>query len=141
MSCNNPQTVTQTIICAKACTVKFNEEPVAKFFYEDFILSDDSQYFDKGSVAQRQVRWQIYTGDYLVYDFGFGNYFEEIPELTNGSVYSVLSLGLQNQDMLDFITSLPDTLIPDETKFTIYIEVKDNTGIKSTNLSNKYCFS
>lgn len=141
MSCNNPQIIEERIICAKICQEKFNDNPIASFSFENFVLSDDSQYFDTGGFDNREVKWSLYSDEYLIYDFGYGKYYDSVSELSNGSTYSRLILGDLNVDMIGFVESLPNTIVPDDTKFTLYIEVKDNTGISSTNISNKYCFT
>ena len=141
MSCNTPQIIEERIICAVVCTDKFNETPVSAFKFEDFVLFDNSQFFDKGNISFRQVRWSLYTEGFLIYDFGFGGYLDVVPELANGSTYSEFDLGNKNTDILAYIESLPNTIVPKGTKFTLYIDVKDNTGIESQNISNKYCFT
>jgi hypothetical protein len=141
MSCNTPQVIEERILCAKICTEKFNDTPESMFRFEDFVLYDDSQYFDSGDISFRQVKWRLYTEDYLIYEFGFGDYYDIIQELSNGSTYSEFNLGNKNEDILAFIESLPNTIVPNGTKFTIYIDIKDNTGIESQNISNKYCFT
>lgn len=141
MNCNSIVTVTDTLICAKACTVKFNEQPLAVLGFTGTTLSDESEYFDKGDISGRQVRWTIYIGDYLFYDFGYNGYFDVVPELANGSIYSTLDLGISNADILAFIEGQQNVIVPEGTKFTMFIEVEDNTGIVSDNVSNKYCFS
>ena len=123
------------------CTDKFNDTPISEFKFDNFVLVDDSKYFDTGDISFRQLRWRLYTEGYFIYDFGFGEYYNSIPELTNGSTYGELNLGSMNADILAFIESLPNTIVPNGTQFTIYIDVKDNTGIESQNISNKYCFT
>lgn len=141
MSCNDPQEIQETILCAKICTVKFNDNPIAKFSYDGFILSDDSEYFDTGDVSLREVRWSVYSDGSLIYDFEFGGYFDVIPELSNSSIYKSLILGDKNVDILTFIESLPNTIVPVGTKFIIYVDIRDTMGIENNNISNKYCFT
>lgn len=141
MSCNTPEQIEERILCAKICKEKFNDNPIASFEYDNFILSDSSTYFDNGNVPNRQVRWRIYTEGFLVYEFGFGNYNDNIVELGNGSTYGELILGNKNVDILAFIESQPSTIVLKGTKFTTYIDVKDDSGIESQNISNKYCFT
>lgn len=141
INCNTPLVVKERIICSEICAVKFNDNPVAKFSFDNFVISDDSEYFDGVSASDRQVKWAIYSGGDLVYNFGFGDYFDSVPELSNGSIYSQLILGDGNTDILAFVESLPSTAVPAGTKLTIYIEVKDDTNIQSENISNKYCFT
>ena len=141
ITCNTPIEIEERILCAKICTERFNDNPIARFRFSDFVLIDDSTYFDKGDVSFRQIRWRIYVDDSLIYDFDFGGYFDTVPELSNGSIYSELDLGNKNTDILAFIESLPNTIVPNGTKFTIYVDVRDNMGIENENLSNKYCFT
>lgn len=141
MSCNNPQTITERIICAKTCTEKMNDSPIAKLSFSGTTVYDSSQYFDSGNVSQRQIRWKIYTEEILVYEFGYNDYNLVIPELGNGSTYGLLNLGLNNQDILTFLQSLPNTIIPNDTEFKIYIDVADSTDVISQNISNVFIFT
>jgi hypothetical protein len=141
MSCNTPQIVEERIICAKICTEKFNDTPISEFKFENYVLYDNSEYFDNGDISYRQIRWRLYIEDFLILDFGYGGYLENIVELGNGSTFSELKLGIKNTDILAYIESLPNTIVPVGTKFTLYLDVKDNTGIESQNISNKYCFT
>lgn len=141
MSCNTPVIITEKIVCAKTCTNKFNETPIAKFEFSGYTLNDDSDYFDSGNVSTREVRWTIYCDGFLIYDFDYGYYLDGIPELSNGSTYNSLIMGELNIDVISFLETLPNTIIPVGTKFTLYLDVKDNTGVISQNISNKYCFN
>ena len=141
MSCNSPQTIETNISCAKFCTTKFNDAPIAELTYNSYVLSDSSVYYDINSIADRQVRWSLYVEDTLIYDFGFNYYYNTITELSNGSTYDELNLGVQNGDIKTFIETLPNTIIPTNTTFVIFIDVKDDTGIENTNISNKYYFT
>jgi hypothetical protein len=140
-TCNTPQVITETILCAKTCTVKWNDAPVAKFSFDNYVISDDSQYFDSENLSQRQMRWALYCGDALIYEFGFGNHSDSITELSNGSTYSQMNLGLNNIDILNFVESIPSTIVPLKTKFRLYLDVKDDSGIESENISNVYYFT
>jgi hypothetical protein len=62
-------TVTDTIICAKACYQKFNDSPLAKFSFNDYVLVDDSTYYDSNLISLREIRWKVFVGDYFFYDF------------------------------------------------------------------------
>jgi hypothetical protein len=66
-------TVTDRIICAKVCYEQFNDNPVAKFLFSDYVLLDDSTYYDDDIIASREIRWKVYIGDYFFYDFGWNN--------------------------------------------------------------------
>ena len=61
-------------------------------FFDTFLLIDVSTYYDNGDDTNRLIKWEIYVGEYLVYDFGYGLYNDPISELANGSIYSVLNL-------------------------------------------------
>lgn len=141
MSCNNPIIIEEKIVCAVTCATKFNQNPNAKFRFLNFVLYDDSEYFDTSNESNRQIRWLLYVGDTLIYDFGFGNYFDEIPEFSNGSTYNEFNMGIYNTDMLAFLQSLPNTIVSSDITLTLLMDVKDSTGIQNTNLSNKYNFT
>lgn len=141
MSCNISQIVTERIVCAKTCTVRFNDVPVAILGFTGTTLSNESEYYDGGVTTSREVRWTIYVDNFLIYDFGYGNYGDNVAELGNGSIYNEMNLGVNNQDILAFIESLPNTIVPEGTKFTMYLDVTDNTGVMSVNESNIFTFS
>src|SRR5574343_1190707 len=138
MSCKTPQTITQTILCAKVCYKKMTN-PTAKMLFNSWSLNDDSTYFDDNS--NRQAAWFIYTENMLFKEIEYGGINDIIPDMTNGSTYGSLILGLNNSDILSYLESIPNTQIPSGTKFTIFIEVKDSNGLLNENLSNKYVFT
>lgn len=140
MSCNNQPTITETIICAKACTVRLNDSPTAKLSYSGSTLSDDSTYFD-GNATGRLIRWKVYTSSYFFYDFGWNLQTDIVPELSNGSSYEQMDLGVNNSTILTYFESLPNTIIPNGTQFEILMDVKDSMGVENTNESNKYKFT
>jgi len=139
MRCKNI-TIIDTIICAKACTYKFNESPVAKFSFENYVLSDDSTYFDGDLSSLRQINWKVYVDEYLVYDFGWNFIHDIVIPLGNGSTYGQLNLGILNQDILSMLEALPSTIIAEGTVLDIFLDVKDDSGIMNQNISNKYKF-
>ena len=139
MSCNRELIITNRILCAKACTTPLNELPIAALAFSGTTLYDNSTYFD--SYVNHYIRWVVYNEDTLIYDFDFNNSEDFVLELSNGSTYKQMNLGVSNGDILSFLESLPNTIIPIGTKFTIYIEVSDSTGLINNNISNKYCFS
>jgi hypothetical protein len=140
MSCNRQPEITENIICAKVCYIKFNDEPFARLSFEDFKLTNISEFFDS-QTNLRKARWKLYIGTQLLYTFGWGNLTDVIPELSNGSTYNELVLGLNNSDIIAFISSFPSTIIPLGMKFSISLEVKDSMGIQNLNNSNKYFFT
>lgn len=135
-----PQTSSEYVItCARVCS-KLNQAPIADMQFDEYLLIDVSTYFDNGVDTNRQVRWEIYVGEYLIYDFGYGFYNDAIPELGNGSMYSILNLGLENEDIINFLETLPSTIITPDIKFTVKMTVKDNTGVESENSITTYNF-
>ena len=141
MSCNTPITVVERIICARLCTERFNDTPVAVLNFSGITLSDDSLYYDSGVTASREIRWGVYVGNTLIYDFGFNGANDTITELGNGSTYGSIDMGVNNQDMIYFLDNLPNTIIPIGTTFSMYIEVRDDTGVMSQNISNVFMFT
>ena len=137
--CTQP-IVNDKIICAKVCYQQFNDNPLAKFLFNDYVLSDDSTYYDNGIDSLREVRWKVYVGNYFFYDFGWNNVNDIVLVLGNGSTYGQLDLGFQNQDIIALFESLPSTQVPVGTKFCIQLDVRDNSGVESNNISNTYCF-
>jgi hypothetical protein len=140
MRCKNI-TITETIVCAKTCFQKMNESPVAKFSFENYVLSDDSTYFDDGNIVSREIRWKVYVDNYFFYDFGWHAQDEVVVPLANGSTYGELNLGLLNQDIFTLLSAEPSTIIPVGTKLSIQLDVKDSMGVESQNISNTYCFT
>lgn len=137
------QTTTETtyrVICATICEKK-NDAPIALYMFENYLLVDMSEYFDDQNDTNRQVKWEIYVDDFLVYDFGFGNYNDPITELSNGSIYSVLNLGNENEEIIDFLESLPTTFITNDVTLEVRMTVKDNTGVQSENFYTSYKFN
>lgn len=133
--------IDEKIICAKVCFNRFNAAPLARFSFSDFILSDNSTYFDDGNTSQRQIRWKVYVGSYFFYDFGWNNFSDIVPGYPVFTTYEDLNLGINNTYILSFLNSLGSTIIPIGTKLCIRLDVKDSSGIESTNISNTYCFT
>ncbi len=133
-------TVTDRIICAKVCYEQFNDNPVAKFLFSDYVLLDDSTYYDDNILGSRESRWKVFIGDYFFYDFGWNNINDSVIALGNGSTYGQLILGFQNQDIIALFESLPSTQVPVGTKFCMQLDVRDDSGVESNNISNTYCF-
>lgn len=139
MNCNTPQTITEKILCAKVCYNKITY-PVAKLLFKDWVLFDDSTYYD-GDITNRQIGWLVYVNDVLYKEIGYGLSNEIIPFFGNGSTYGNIFLGVNNQDFYNYIESFPNTQIPIGTKFTIFIQVIDSNGYSNQNISNKYTFT
>lgn len=137
--CTQP-IVTDKIICAKVCYQQFNDNPLAKFSFSNYVLSDDSTYYDDNLISLREIRWKVYVGNYFFYDFGWNNVNDIVLALGNGSTYGQLDLGFQNQDIIALFESLPSTQVPVGTKFCIQLDVRDDSGVESNNISNTYCF-
>jgi hypothetical protein len=133
--------ITERVICAKACTKRFNDTPLAKFSFSDFILSDDSLYYDDDNISERQIRWKVYVGSYFFYDFGWNNLLDTVTGYPVVTTYNELNLGINNSYILSFLNSLESVIIPFGTKLCIRLDVKDSSGIESTNISNTYCFT
>lgn len=140
MICQTTQNSDYKVTCSKFCE-KFNTAPIAKAHFDSFLLVDVSTYYDDGSDENKQVKWEIYAEDELIYDFGFGFYNDAITELSNGSIYSVLNLGNQNEDIINFLNNLPFTVITNNVTLEIRMTVKDNTGVQSENVSSSYKFN
>lgn len=133
--------ITERVICAKVCTKRFNDAPLAKFSFSNFILSDDSTYFDDDNLSERQIRWKVYVGNYFFYDFGWNYVLDVVPGYPISTTYKDLNLGVNNSYILSFLNSLESVIIPFGTKLCIRLDVKDSSGIESTNISNTYCFT
>lgn len=139
MSCVTQIDNIYTISCAVLCD-KPNDAPVAKFRFEDFFLIDESEFYDGGSTNLRQVNWKVWVSDYLVYDFGWGYYTDIIPDIGNGSIYSIFDVGQNNQDIITLIEGLPSVNVTNKITFTITLSVKDDSGVESTITENTYLF-
>lgn len=133
--------IDEKIICAKVCFNRFNAAPLAGFLFEDFILQNYSEFFDGGNSNGRQIRWKVYVGSYFFYDFGWHNLTDIIPDYPIVATYGELDLGFNNTYILMFLNSLESVIIPVGTKLCIRLDVKDSSGIESTNISNTYCFT
>jgi hypothetical protein len=133
--------INEKIVCAKVCFNRFNDAPLARFSFSDSILSDNSTYFDDGDTIQREIRWKVYVGNYFFYDFGWNNLSDIVPDYPVFTTYGDLNLGLNNTYILSFLNSLESIIIPIGTKLCIRLDVKDSSGIESTNISNTYCFT
>lgn len=140
MSCKKPENIETRIICATFCNTPPTQAPKPSFIYNDGMLVDSSQYFDEIYIGEREAQWVISIEDLIIYRFGYGELDEEIIELTNGSTYSNLILGYKNQDIINFLESLPNTIITPDIEYTISLNVKDTTGTISVTKSNLYKF-
>lgn len=128
-------------VCARLCS-KQNDPPIAKFVYEEFILTEDSTFFDGVPLSSlHQFQWQIFVNNRIIYNFGYGNRGVVIPELSNGSTYDQLNLGLQNIDIFTFINTLPNTSLTPNLPVKIRLNVKDVTGVANIQESNLYLSS
>ena len=140
MSCQTTTNSNYVVSCARVCE-KFNTAPIAEMFFDTFLLIDVSTYYDNGDDTNRLIKWEIYVGEYLVYDFGYGLYNDPISELANGSIYSVLNLGDENDDIISFLESLPSTIINSDVTLEVKLTVKDNSGVESENIAATYKFN
>ena len=149
MSCRPNNVLVAYNVCAVICE-KPNDPPIPKFeilgvggFNPNggvWALLDDSTYFDDGVSANREYRWRIRVNNTIVGDLGFGANGTIIPQLTNGSTYENLILGINNADIISYINGLPNTQLSTTDKIVITLSVKDNTGVQSTTNSNEYIF-
>jgi len=142
MGCETQVDSSYSLICAKICD-KPNEKPVASFRFDNFFLVDTSTFYDDGNVSSRRINWKVYVGvgQYLIYDFGWGYYNDLIPDLANGSTYSILDVGVNNSDIIGLLESLPSTFITKNVTFKLVMYVEDNTGVQSEASENTYTFN
>lgn len=141
MNCKDNISITTEILCAKVCKVTPNNPPEALFSYADFTLFDGSEYYDDGNEVLRMVNWQVYYGDVLIYNFGYGKYYEPILELNNSSIYSQLVLGENNYDIIQFLNTLPEVTLKSKDNLNIIMNVLDSSGYSNIIQSNKYIFT
>lgn len=142
MGCSDSINSSYSIICAQICE-KPNDMPLASFRFENFFLIDTSEFFDSGLINSRKINWKVLVGDedYVVYDFGWGYYNDLIPDIANGSTYSVFDLGVNNEDILQLLNLLPNTYITNKITFKIVMYVQDCDGIISEISENIYRFN
>lgn len=140
MSCNNQITITERILCAKECAVKFNNTPIPSFTFTGETLVDDSLYFD-GIDTGREAKWIVYVDDELVYEFGYGLLTDNISEFTNGSTYGAFITGTNGENIINFLNTLPNTEVNNGITFRVELNITDSTGIENEIESNKYYFT
>lgn len=138
--CKEFVTISTTYDCATFCK-KWNEPPIPLFFYGKNFLIQSSSFFDSGIVADRLFKWTFKSFDYTFYETPWGKGADTITDMNNGSTYAALRLGFDNQDVVTFINSLPNTLITPSDPIEITLSVTDCDGIKNTVQSNKYKFN
>jgi len=126
--------------CGSFCR-KWNTAPVPRFFLKKFFLVQDSTFYDSGNIGERLFKWVIKSRGYLVYETGWGSLGDDITEMNNGSTYGSLRLGVENNGIVNFINSLPNTIIKKDDPIQITLMVKDCDGIQSTIESNKFNFN
>jgi len=66
---------------------------------------------------------------------------DNITEMNNGSTYGSLRLGVENNGIVNFINSLPNTIIKKNDPIEITLRVMDCDGIQNTIESNKFNFN
>ena len=140
MSCNSENIINVwSIDCAKFCSFS-NEKPIANYVYTNFLVEDNSQFFDN-NINGTQYNWKIFYKNQLIYDFGYGNYNALIPELSNTSIYNRILLGTNNEDIFNFIDTIPNFIINSGDELTLHLKVKDSNGYESNNVYKNLNFS
>jgi len=61
--------------------------------------------------------------------------------MNNGSTYGAIRLGFDNNNIVSFINSLPNTEITPSTPIEITLSVRDCDGIENKVQSNKFKFN
>lgn len=138
--CNQPVTISTIYECATFCT-EWNVAPVPKFLYNKNFLIQNSEFFDSGIIQNRLFKWQFKCQNYLFFETDWGGMNDFISEINNGSTYGTLKLGLNNVSIVNFINSLPSTIITTNETIVITLQVKDCDGIINNAMSNKYKFN
>lgn len=139
MNCKSTETITTIITCAKLCP-KPNARPIAEYEFDGFFLNSISEFFDSNS-SNRMYRWKVFSEDFEIYDFGWGLGDALINELMNGSTYSNIYLGQNNEHIITFLNTLETTIVGLENILYVELSVKDSSGRESENKYNKYKFT
>lgn len=126
--------------CATFCK-KWNDPPIPSFFYEKNFLIQNSSFFDSGIISDRLFKWTFKSSGYIFYETAWGKSSQLITEMNNGSTYGALRLGFENDKIVTFINSLPNTEILSNTPVEITLSVRDCDGILNKEQSNKFKFN
>lgn len=133
-------TISTVYDCATFCK-KWNEPPIPSFFYGKYHLIQKSSFFDSGIIANRLFKWTFKSSGYVFYETAWGKASEIITEMNNGSTYGAIRLGFDNNNIVSFINSLPNTEITPSTPIEITLSVRDCDGIENKVQSNKFKFN
>lgn len=126
--------------CATFCE-KWNDAPIPKINISKNFLIQDSQFFDSGIIQNRRFKWLFSSRDYLFYETDWGGMSEFILDMNNGSTYSSLKLGVNHAIILNFLNSLPNTILTTSDPITVQLKIKDCDGFENNIESNKYKFN
>lgn len=97
--CSNiTEEIKTTYDCAKVC---FNtpSAPIADYIVSGFNLISTSIFYSD----EKLYKWQIYDGNILLYDSGWGEGSDLMPDFYNGSVFSNIYLGINNSDIVSLL--------------------------------------
>lgn len=138
-------TISTVYDCATFCK-KWNEPPIPSFFYGKFHLIQNSSFFDSGIIADRLFKWTFKSSGYVFYETAWGKSSQVVTEMNNGSTYGAIRLGFENNNIVSFINSLPNTEITPSPKgvyppIEITLSVRDCDGIENKVQSNKFKFN
>jgi len=131
---NNSVSNSYNVTCAKVCnfTVK---QPLAILSSVSGFLSDDSEYY---TANKKTIAYIIYIDGYLtstiedVYNFDFFN---------NMSSLEYLYVGINNENIINYLNALPYVELGTGNVITINIEVTNSENRKNKNKSNSYGFT
>jgi hypothetical protein len=104
-------------------------------------LIQKSSFFDSGIIADRLFKWTFKSSGYVFYETAWGKASQIITEMNNGSTYGAIRLGFDNNNIVSFINSLPNTEITPSTPIEITLSVRDCDGIENKVQSNKFKFN
>lgn len=140
--CKEVITISTTYGCAVFCD-KWNEPPLAKlkYFSKGYRLLQDCVFYDSKIIQNRKFRWNFKCKDFLIYQTSWGGLNDFIPEMGNGSTYGAIRVGVNNTIIINFLNSLPTTIINTDELIIITIETQDCDGITNAIESNKYKFN
>lgn len=138
--CKELVTISTIYDCAVFCK-KWNNPPIPKFIVNKNFLIQDCVFFDSGVIQERLFKWIFKCSGSIIYESSWGGLSDNITEMNNGSTYGSIKLGFENIAIVNFINSLPFTLIDKHDTIEITLSIKDCDGITNKAQSNRYKFN
>ena len=90
-----------TYNCARICT-NVPTAPISDYIISEFNLISTSIFY----ADEKFYKWQVYDGEFLLYDSGWGGEGELIGDFSNGSTFDNIYLGMNNIDIINLLYSM-----------------------------------